>query len=108
MTEALLGLFAIRKLGVYERSEVMDLKCFPIEKNSASQRAATDARYLGCGETPVISRESNDIAIGMKNLRVVSITQPRGVLGDGVQYGLNIRRRTSDHTENLTCGRLLL
>jgi hypothetical protein len=108
MTEALLGLFAVRELGIYERSEVMDVKCFPIKKNSAYLRAATDAPYLGRGETPVISSESNDIVIGTKNLRVVSVTQPRGILGDSVQHWLNIRWRAGDDTQDFAGCSLLL
>ena len=35
-------------------------------------------------------------------------TQPRGILGDGIQYWLNIRRRAGNDAKNLArCGLLL-
>jgi hypothetical protein len=52
--------------------------------------------------------EPNHVTIKAADKSVVCLTQPRGTLGYHVQYGLNIGRRTCDHTKDFACGSLLL
>src|SRR5215510_8604727 len=48
------------------------------------------------------------LALAQENNRIVRIAKPASILGDGFQHWLNICRRSSDHTEDLACRRLLL
>jgi hypothetical protein len=78
----------------------------------SSQRATTghqpNFRSPRDRERSVRCRKRKLVAIRPPNGSVARFTQKRRVFGDDVEHRLNIRRRTSDHAQNLTRRRLLL
>ena len=52
--------------------------------------------------------DSKHITIDATDHASVASHKPRGVLGDGIQHRLNIRRRAGDHAQDLARRRLLL
>ena len=58
--------------------------------------------------TPILSDESEHIAIDTEDQGVAGVAQARGVLADRVQHRLQVGRRRDDHTQDLRGRRLLL
>src|SRR5262249_61475298 len=60
-----------------------------------------------CGDLPMMSDETKPVAVPAENGGIERIAQAGGTLCNRVEHGLNIRGRTSNHTEDLAGRRLL-
>src|SRR5438094_7386830 len=87
--------------------EVMNMKSFSVNKYSAKWRATADRSFRTCRNASVICHKPQDIAVETKNLSVGCFTEPRSILCDDIQHGLNICGRAGDDAQNFTRGGLL-
>ena len=60
------------------------------------------------GHRSIDCHSLHDIAIDTIDRSISALAQPRGILGDGIQHWLNIRRRAGDHAQYFTRRCLLL
>ena len=103
----------LRKLGLVRFREVAKMDRLPIHNGPAGHRTAVDGDGLVApgrkNRDRAVSRHCAERAtIRAKDDGVLGVAESRGVLRNGVQHRLEVRRRTADNPEDLAGGGLLL
>ena len=80
-----------------------------IQHGAAGDNVAHD-RQAGSAnrDRPVMRPDGQPLATPQIDRCVKGIAEPRSTFGDGVQHGLNVRRRGGDHSQDRAGRRLLL
>src|SRR5689334_14692305 len=83
------------------------MNSLPVDHSPARCGSSVDHEYRVIRKRPITSYGPQCVAITQADISIARPAQTRRTLNDHIQYWLNVRRRTGDHTQDLTCCCLL-
>src|SRR5439155_21576245 len=97
------------KLRLQPGRDVIDMYRPAFDDGQSSWVITADrANRVGRGKGPKLSNEPQRATFDAANYRIVRSAESGRILGDGIEYRLNIGRRLTDDTKNFARGGLLL
>ena len=94
----------------FRRREIMEMNRLPPDYSSAHNIAWAHSWSIHTARRnlPIMGYKRHHVTIKAADNSVVCLTEPCGTLSHHIQYRLNIRRRTCNHTKDLARRGLLL